>query len=310
MLLTRRDRYGIPVRTAMCLTCGLVFLVDRLTQEGYEKFYRHGLYRKLITSFSGINPTLEQVDASHSYYARRLLSILDGYIPQSGPEATLLDVGGSTGITAKAFSEKYGFKATVLDPAVDEIKIAESLGVEAVSCTLESWETSHQFDMILLCRSIEHLFDLDGSLRKIRQLIKPTGLFYCDIADFLAQCRIDGCAEVASKIDHVFWLTQETAPMIFRHYGFEPIAKFVNLDWEQVGFLLKPCPPQELVPVDSALSEQWIRKIREMHIKWIEDGKKPLNVQDSIWRVATYWKRMLAKWKTKIPAISRRNFMS
>ena len=305
MILADRDRYGIPLRTAICLSCGLVFLVDHLTREGYEEFYRRGLYRKLITSFSGINHTIEQIHSSQSRYAIRLLSTLEGYIPRPKSQATLLDLGGSTGITAKKFAEKYGFHATVLDPSVDETKVAENLGIEVVPTMLESWETSRQFDMILLCRSIEHLFDLDGSLRKIRQLIKPTGLFYCDIADFFTQCRIDGCAEVASKIDHIHWLTQETAPRIFRYYGFMPIAKFVNLDWEQVGFLLRPDTPRDLIPWEPATIDLWIQRLQEMRIRWIEASRTPLDFEDWIWRKGNRWKNRIVRWISKITTVSK-----
>src|SRR6185312_17125468 len=47
------DRYGLPIRTAMCTACGLVYLMDRLTQEGYSEFYKDGSYRKITSAFAG-----------------------------------------------------------------------------------------------------------------------------------------------------------------------------------------------------------------------------------------------------------------
>jgi len=48
-----RDRYGFPVRLALCHRTGLMYLVDRLSKDAYERFYREGLYRKLTASFHG-----------------------------------------------------------------------------------------------------------------------------------------------------------------------------------------------------------------------------------------------------------------
>jgi hypothetical protein len=55
------DRYGLPVRTAMCLGCGLVYLTDRLTADGYAEFYVSGTYRRLTSAFVGIQPNTETI---------------------------------------------------------------------------------------------------------------------------------------------------------------------------------------------------------------------------------------------------------
>src|SRR5947209_7954031 len=77
-VIAYKDRYGMPLRTAMCMSCGLVYLMDRLTQQGYSDFYRDGAYRKLTSSFAGSVATMEDLQADQGAYAKNVMSFLEG----------------------------------------------------------------------------------------------------------------------------------------------------------------------------------------------------------------------------------------
>ena len=49
-VIATQDRYGIPLRAGLCLESGLVYLMDRLTPEGYTTFYKE-YYRPLVAQF-------------------------------------------------------------------------------------------------------------------------------------------------------------------------------------------------------------------------------------------------------------------
>jgi len=55
-VLAQHDRYGFPARIALCLHCGLVYLVDALCEEAREKFRRSGAYHRLAGVFGGEQP--------------------------------------------------------------------------------------------------------------------------------------------------------------------------------------------------------------------------------------------------------------
>ena len=278
-VISRRDRYGFPARSALCLNCGLVYVLDRFTVEGYATFYRTGTYRTLIARFKGKKQTIEHIRAAQVNYTRTIIRALDGLIVPVR-QAHLLDVGGSTGLVAAEFRKHFGYQGTLLDPAPDEVEAAGKLGVNTVVGSIENWETDDRFELILLCRTIEHLFDLRGALTKIRTLLQPDGLFYCDIADFVEICRREGPPEATTKVDHCYWLTPETAPAIFRSLGFAVVSVNMILPPDQVGFLLRPCEPADLQPVSSGWIEQQARRFREMESEWMLYGRKPYDVLD------------------------------
>ena len=178
------------------------------------------------------------------------------------------------------FQECFGHRPTIIEPAPDEVAKARSLGLEAILGSVESWQTDEQFDVILLCRTIEHLYDLKLSLRKIRALLKPGGLFFCDLAEFLEIVRREGPPEATTKVDHVFWLTQETAPPVFRMLGFEPVAMQVTLPPDQVGFLLRAADPKPLEPVSPAWLQDKLRFFRQVNTDWARFGAQPIDIKD------------------------------
>lgn len=263
----------------MCLHCGLIYNMDRFKPEGYTEFYVTGGYRELIGAFKSVEQNIGRVHAGQIQYAVNLVRTFDGIIPKN-PKGRMLDIGGSTGLVAKEFQGHFGHRPTILEPAAGEVEKAKSLGMDAVVGSVETWQTDEKFDVILLCRTIEHLYDLKLSLTKIRGLLKPDGLFFCDLAEFLEIVRREGPPEATTKIDHVFWLTQETAPVIFRMLGFELAAMQLTLPPDQVGFLLRATDPQPIQPVSRVWIQEKLRFFREINTDWNRFGAQPMDVKD------------------------------
>src|ERR1041385_5573814 len=80
VIVAERDRYGLPLRTAMCVHCGLIYLVDRFSAAGYGRFYRDGMYRDVSSSFLGTSHSIAQIQANQTDYARHLAATLEGYL--------------------------------------------------------------------------------------------------------------------------------------------------------------------------------------------------------------------------------------
>jgi SAM-dependent methyltransferase len=292
-VLANRDRYGCDVRTAICLECGLIFVVDRPTKEAYATFYEQGIYRSLISAFKGAPQGVKGIQHAQVYYADTLVRTLDGQLPKARG-ARLLDIGGSTGLVAKRFADHFGYKATVFDPAPDEVAAARALGLEAFVGSIEDFESDRQYDVLLLCRTVEHLFDFKNALTRIRRLMAPGAYFYCDLSDYLEVCRREGPPEATSKVDHCYWLTQESASAIFRELGFEVVSINVTMSPEQVGYLLRASEPAQLTRVSPEWIEQQIRKLREIETDWRRYGATPLDAKDWLRSNAYRVKKALA----------------
>ena len=292
-LLASQDRYGVKVRTGLCLDCGLIYLLEPLSAGGYVSFYASGSYRELTGRFSRRRRSLSQVHAGQVVYAERVCQALEPLLEPSG-DARLLDIGASTGLVADRLRHLLGGGATLLDPAVREIRRAETRDMTLVESSFEDWSGDGPYQLILLCRTVEHLQDLRRSLEKIRQLLDPDGIFYCDIADFLEICRLEGPAEAVSRIDHCFWLTQETAGVIFRRLGFEPVAIHCTAPNDQVGFVLRRGEPDPAAALPSGWIDARLRWLREVGSDWRIEGRRALDPIDWLRRQGHRLKKKLA----------------
>lgn len=177
-VIAEQDRYGIPLRAGMCLESGLVFLMDRLTLEGYAAFYQD-FYRPFVSQFWAGPFDLKAFRKQGRRYGNAVFESIASRLPAaSSARPTLLDIGGSTGHVAQVFAERANYHATVLDPAPDELQVAADSGLEVAEGFLETYDAEgRQFDLVLLCQTIDHLLDLRGSLARIYDLVKPGGFF-------------------------------------------------------------------------------------------------------------------------------------
>lgn len=287
------DRYDFPARTAVCLHCGLVYVVDRFTPKGYSDLYNEGHYREMISQFKAKKQNIASIDKAQIAYTAGLIATLKGYL-ESSRGGRLLDIGGSTGYVANEFQKSFGLKATLLEPSSEEVAAAKKLGLDAHVGSLEDYQSTEQFDVILLCRTIEHLFDLRLSMTKIRSLLKPEGIFYCDLAEFMEICRREGPPEAITKIDHTYWLTQETAAGIFAGLGFQIVAAHLTLSPDQIGFLLKKADPMPTPQLPASVLDPMLRTFREVTTDWHRFGAEPEGAVDWLRRRAYTLKKKIS----------------
>ncbi|MBV9743104.1 MAG: methyltransferase domain-containing protein [Acidobacteriia bacterium] len=292
--MAARDRYGLPLRTAMCLNCGLVYLMDRFTSAGYSRFYNEGLYREISSLYLGVRHSIAQVRSNQTDYADKLIQAIRGYV-NGGPDCRLLDIGGSAGVVALEFVKQFGIEATVLEPSAEESAAARESGLQAITGSLEEWTARDKFQIVLLCRSVEHVFDLRHSLKKIRDLLAPGGLFYCDIADFWELSRITGAAETVTKADHCYWFSHDTLPAIFRSAGFEVVSMNVVFSQAQVGFLLRAGEPRPVEPMSQRQISAKLMDLCHIERAWQEAASTDQGWSDQLRGKAYRIKRKVLK---------------
>jgi len=259
--LSHRDRYGYPARADGCLRCGLVFLNPVMTQQAYGHFYAD-VYRPLVSAYHGRRIDAGSIQAEQLDYATERAEFLAGRL--SGWEGrSLLDVGGSTGVVAHHFKQRFGLEATVIDPAPLEIEVAGRLGLRTITGFVEDCDPrATSYDLILLCQAVDHLLDVSLALRKIRELLAPHGLFFVDIVDLRAAYRRAGSFEGAIKIDHPFYLTRATMEAYLRCSGFDVLAMDYAADHLHIGYLCAPGPADaDFQTAPDRVEAQW-REIR------------------------------------------------
>ena len=259
--LTHRDRYGYPAEAAACGRCGLVFLNPRMTAPAYGRFY-DGIYRPLVSAFHGRLIDARTIQAEQREYAEARVAFARPFLEGAG-FTSMLDIGGSTGVVASQFGEAFGLKGTLIDPAPLEVEQARTLGLETITGLVEEYDFGNQrFDLVLICQTVDHLLDVTGTLASVRQLLTSRGRLFIDIVDFRAAYLRAWSVEDAVKIDHPYYLTQETMAAYLKRAGFEVLRIDYAADHLHVSYLCGPATPvAETVP-DPSLVDAMFREIR------------------------------------------------
>ena len=237
-VLTHRDRYGFAAAASACDRCGLVFLDPVMSARAYGRFYA-GTYRPLVSAYHGRLIDARTIQDEQREYAVDRGNLLDPYM-RSGGHRTLLDIGGSTGIVAHALSRRFGLEATVIDPAPLEAQEAQALGIETIEGLVEEVDLGdRRFDVVIVCQTVDHLLDVAGTLRRIRQLLSERGILFIDIVDFRAAYLRNWSIEEAIKIDHPYYFTEPTILAYLRRTGFAALRTDYAADHLHVSYVAR-----------------------------------------------------------------------
>ena len=269
--LTHRDRYHYPAEASGCRQCGLVFLNPVMTAEAYGHFYAH-TYRPLVSAFHGRLIDAITIQDEQRQYAAERVAVVEPFVAgpdRSGESAavvqggTLLDIGGSTGVVAHVFATRFGMHATVIDPSPIEAAQAQRLGIETITGLVESIDLgSRQFDLVIVCQTVDHLLDIAGTLRRVRALLRPGGRLFIDIVDLRAGYLRNWSIEDTIKIDHPYYLTEETMSAYLARCGFEILAIDYAADHLHVGYVCRPGAPVSDALPSPASADALFREIR------------------------------------------------
>lgn len=235
--ISQRDRYGYAAGAFACGRCGLVFLNPRLTAEAYSEFYA-GVYRPLVSAYHGRTIDARSIQTEQREYAVERAEFAAPYLESGQQGRTLLDIGGSTGVVARHFVERFEYEGTVLDPAADEL--VEAAGLATIGGFIEDADFSgKKFDLVLLCQTVDHLLDISLTMDKIRECLNKSGFLLVDIVDFRAGVLRNWSVSEAIKIDHPYYLTQETMEAYLRRKGFKVLRKGYAADHLHITYLCK-----------------------------------------------------------------------
>jgi hypothetical protein len=109
------------------------------------------------------------------------------------------------------------------------------------------------------------MLDVAGALEKIRGLIGEDGILFLDIVDFRAAFRRQGSVEDAVKIDHPYYLTEETARAYLARAGFAVKAVDYAADHLHIGFVCSPAAADPAAHPSPDDVRWFLREVRAVH---------------------------------------------
>jgi SAM-dependent methyltransferase len=167
------DRYGIPFRTVLGTTTGLLradpYYSDSFLQWLWTQHYR-ALYQ--VPGLTHGRFLADQI--------RRAEPILERVADRLGPRSAVLDVGCGMGGMLLPF-RFHGCRVIGCDYGQEYADRGRSMGIDIRAGGPEAAASDGPFDLVLLSHVLQHVADPVAFLTSIAALLKPDGLCYVEV---------------------------------------------------------------------------------------------------------------------------------
>jgi 2-polyprenyl-3-methyl-5-hydroxy-6-metoxy-1,4-benzoquinol methylase len=220
-----KERNEIMFRIDRCKNCGTGFMNPRpsfeyLISEIYSTS-GHGLEAPIALN-AVLEAEREYPNATRD--AKTLIGVALNYLPPAYGSRKALDIGSGYGFFSKE-ALKAGFAVTAINPGRWENIIFRQLtGLEPVERAFEEVELNESFDLILLNHVLEHMYDPQTVLSKVRRLLAKEGVVAIAVPNFnwilvrLLRLRENGVLWVP---EHLNYFTETGLRALLTSTGFK-----------------------------------------------------------------------------------------
>jgi SAM-dependent methyltransferase len=266
-VLAERDRYGFPIQTTACQSCGFIQTNPDMRDEDYTDFYiKH--YRKLYIADLVGEP--EDFFKEERWRGQQIVSYVmqRAQLPKGG---LVVEIGCGAGGILHCFKEK-GFRVIGTDFGEDNMAHGRQLGLDLRSGDLFSLKLDETPALIIYSHVLEHIRDLDRQLAQVKLLLGNTGFVYVEVpgvkdvhrnvfqADFLQTFHLA----------HIYNFTRQTMINVLGKSSFS----LVDAD-EEIRSLFRVGNAQHSTVSDHRSTREYINKTEKNRAfyKWIFQRK-------------------------------------
>ena len=218
-----------PFSIVRCRRCGLVYVNPRIVESEFDELYDEAYYRG-----DGFDATIDyrrdyREDPSLRKDVDRIVDTLrEGFGPIAGRR--VLDAGCGTGALLHALT-LAGARAEGLDSSPEARRRCRAAGLAIVAGDIfDAGLEAQAYDAVTAVEVIEHVPSPTKFLQRIRELLKPGGIFYYTTGNWNLVRRIPGTPYVMPE-GHIYYFTPSTMRRYLAKTGFEVARGVVNRAW-------------------------------------------------------------------------------
>jgi SAM-dependent methyltransferase len=201
----------------ICQQCGAGF-ADRIPpQRAFDQYYRD-LSKYEYEHSGGMPPAQDQLRS------RQIAATIVKYIPR--PTSRILEVGCANGVLLAALRDEGFSNVSGVDPSPGCARAARDLlGIPAQTHSIFDIPTGERVDFLILVGVLEHIRDLDGAVRKIRELLAPRGRVYLAVPDAACFPSEKDAPFQEFSVEHVNFFSTTSLKNLMQPRGFSSIGQ-------------------------------------------------------------------------------------
>lgn len=202
-ILSKKGMFGIPLNVSICKNCGLVYLNPRWIKEKYERFYKNE-YDKFYIHEKTPKSTIKEI-----------YNKIKQYLGED-----ILDVGAGKG-EILSYLKKRTNNLFAVEPSERYKKRLKKNKINVIGEFIENLYTEEKFNLIMLNGVLEHLLKPNLVLKKIRDMLKPSGKVFITVPNL--EKPILPLTKEFFRVMHTFYFNKITLQEICLKNGLKPI---------------------------------------------------------------------------------------
>ena len=231
-ILATHDRYGMPVQTSLCTSCGLIQTNPDMREVDYTDFYINHYRHLYIADLVG-----EPASFFKEEYWRGQAIV--EYVTKHGdlkPGALVVEVGCGAGGILHAF-KTAGFRVIGTDLGEYNLAYGRSRGLDLRFGNLFELRLTEAPSLIIYSHVLEHIREPGRTLQQVRELLSVDGYLYIEVPGVLDVRRnvFQGDFLKTFHLAHVYNFSLTTLTNLVTKHGYSLVAGN-----EEVRSLFKP----------------------------------------------------------------------
>jgi len=287
------ENYDVVV----CVNCGFVYADNIPSQSDFSDYYA-SLSKYEFNYNNGV------VSKDHLNHFTKIVNFLAPYL--TDPKLKILDIGCSTGGLLSLLNKSGYTNLFGIDPSEVCVETTKRLyNIKAFSCDILNFDSKEKFDLIILSAVLEHLVDLDNSLRKIRSLLNDQGLLFIEVPDVERFDLFISAPFQQFSTEHINYFSRYSITNLLSKFSFQTLElqqnesklnQFVDPD---IFILSKKINKIEFNLTKDNISETKIRSYinrcleRDFEIKEIIKERLLNKDRIIVWGVGTHTQRLI-----------------
>jgi len=194
------------------------------------------------------NSYIENEDETHTLqdkqryktFRRSIKKIINLLNIKETNNKTFLDIGSASGVCLKAIKD-LGFKEEGYEPSKWMVEYGRNkYQVNLKPGSINDVNINNKYDLISLWDVLEHVTDLNKTLKRIKTFSKNQTILIINVPDINSlACKIMKKKWSFYLNVHLYYFNQNTIESILNKYGYSLIKHFSHWQFLELGYLIK-----------------------------------------------------------------------
>jgi 2-polyprenyl-3-methyl-5-hydroxy-6-metoxy-1,4-benzoquinol methylase len=264
-----------------CKECGIVYASNIPEQAAFDEYY---------VNANKYEHDIEQPDVITGKY-EYLVQEIKRFTPDK--TVPIADIGCARSEVLRSLRNLGFSDLTGIDPSVKNIEYLKSKGINGIHATINTIDTSRQYEIVLFLAVLEHIRDLRKTLDILYAVTATNGMIIVSVPDMAVPASGEFPYQEFSR-EHINYFTEVSLSNLMMKYGFHNVF-FKKERGDIVGFFRKESKSVQKDSSGEQRIQGYIDQSKEYENTIYAHLRQYSETPIIVWGLGTFTQRLLVK---------------